>query len=149
MASGVYNEGAYQLRNGGSVDFAADTIKVALVSSAYSFDKDHASMTTPAASEISVTGYASGFAGAGRKTLASKTTTKDTTNDRIVYDAADPSAWTLATGDTVNGVIIQKKGSASDATAIPLWFLDVTDFPTNGGTFTLTFSTEGIDYIQN
>lgn len=147
MASGVYNEGAYQLRNGGSVDFAADTIKVALVSSAYSFDKDHASMTTPAASEISVTGYASGFAGAGRKTLASKTTTKDTTNDRIVYDAADPSAWTLATGATVGGAVVYKH-ITDDATSVPLFFLDHADVPTNGGTFTLQFHADGMAYLQ-
>jgi hypothetical protein len=72
----------------------------------------------------------------------------DTTLDRTVFDAADPSAWTIAAGDTIGGFIIQKKGSASDATAIPLWFQDVTDTPTNGAALTLTFDAAGLGYTQ-
>lgn len=148
MASRSYNAGMLALANR-TVDFIADTIEVVLVKSSYVMDPDHTG-ATPAASEISgVAGYVGGFGGAGRKVLASKTIAQDTALDRVVYDAADPSLWTLGTGDTAGGAVIQKKGSASDATAVPLWFLDITDFPTNGGTFTLTFDAQGIDYIQN
>jgi hypothetical protein len=69
-------------------------------------------------------------------------------NDRTVYDAADPSAWTLGAGDTIGGAIIGKKGSASDATAIPLFFLDLTDTPTNGAAITVQFDANGIAYTQ-
>lgn len=149
MPSVIYNEGAYQLRNGGSVNFATDTIEIVLVKSTYTADKDHTN-TVLAAAEISgVSGYTGGFGGAGRKVLASKTITKDTTNDRIVYDAADPSAWTLGTGDTIGGCIIQKKGSADDTTAVLLAFLDHSDLPTNGSTFTEVFDALGIFYTQN
>jgi hypothetical protein len=147
MASGTYNEGAYQLRNGGAVNFASGTIKIMIVSSAYTFDKDHASMTTPAASEISVTGYTPGFASADRKTLAGKTITKDTTNDRVKYDADDPSSWTLAAGATVGGEVVYWHDT-DDATSVPLFFLDHADVPTNGGTFTVQFHADGIGYIQ-
>jgi hypothetical protein len=148
MASLVYNEGAMQLESGGSVAWASDTIEVVLVKSTYTANKDDTN-TVLATAEISgVSGYTGGFGGAGRKVLASKTKTKDTTLDRIVYDAADPSAWTLGVGDTVGGAIIQKKGSADDTTAVMLFFLDFSDVPTNGSTFTLVFDANGIAYTQ-
>lgn len=146
MASFTYNEGAMQLESGGSVNYASDTIEVILVKSTYTANKDDTN-TAYAAAEISgVSGYTGGYGGAGRKVLASKTKTKDTTLDRIVYDAADPSAWTLGTGDTIGGCIIGKKGSADDTTAVPLFFLDFTDIPTNGSTLTLQFHADGIGY---
>lgn len=148
MASLAYNIGSKSISDG-TVNFLTDTIEIVLVKSTYVPNKDD-SGATPAASEITgVTGYVGGFGGAGRKVLASKTVTNDTANDRTVFDAADPSAWTLGAGDTVGGAVIQKKGSASDATAIPLWFLDFTDAPTNGSTFSLSFDALGISYIQN
>lgn len=148
MASFTYNEGANQLETNGSVSWSADTIELVLVKSTYAANKDDTN-TVLAAAEISgVSGYIGGFGGAGRKVLGTKTKTKDTANDRIVYDAADPSAWTLGTGDTIGGVVVQKKGSADDTTAVLLFFLDFTDVPTNGGTFTLTFDANGIGYTQ-
>lgn len=148
MASFVYNEGAMQLESGGTVTWLTDVIEVILVKSTYAANKDDTN-TAYAAAEISgVAGYTGGYGGAGRKALASKTKTKDTANDRIVYDAADPSAWTLGVGDTVGGAIIGKKGSADDTTATPLFFLDFSDVPTNGSTFTLAFDANGIAYTQ-
>jgi hypothetical protein len=147
MASRAYGAGMLALVNR-TVDYLNDTIEVVIVKSTYTHDPDHTG-ATPAAAEITnVAGYVGGFGGAGRKVLAGKTITYDPATDRVIWDAADPSVYTLGTGDDVNGVVIQKKGSASDATAIPLWFLDVVDFPTNGGTWTLTFDAQGIDYIQ-
>lgn len=148
MPSLTYNEGAHQLESGGSVNYTADDIEVILVKSGYAANKDDTN-TVLAAAEISgVTGYVGGFGGAGRKLLAGKSKTKDNANDRIVYDAADPSAWTLGAGDTVGGAIIAKKGAANDTTAVLLFFLDFTDVPTNGSTFTLQFHADGIGYTQ-
>jgi hypothetical protein len=148
MPSFTYNEGAHQLESGGSVNYAADDIEVILTKSTYSPNKDDTNSVYATAEISGVSGYTGGWAGAGRKLLATKTKTKDTTNDRIVYDAADPSAWTLGTGDTVGGAIVGKKGSANDTTAVPLFFLDFTDVPTNGSTFTLSFHADGIGYTQ-
>lgn len=148
MASLVFNVGSFQLQNR-AVDFASDVIEFVLTKSTYTPNKDDTNSVLAAAEISGVTGYTGGFGGAGRKVLASKTITNDTTNDRTVYDAADPSAWTLGAGDTIGGVIVQKKGSASDATAIPLFFLEITpDVPTNGGTFTLTLDALGLAYTQ-
>lgn len=149
MASGAYNKGATDLQNR-TVDYASDTIKVMLVKSTYTFDPDHSSMTTPTVSELDCTGYTGGFAGADRKTLASKTITQDDTNNRSVYDAADPSAWTLggASNNTVGGAIVYKH-LTNDAGSTPLFFVDFTDTATNGSTFTLVFPSTGINYLQN
>jgi hypothetical protein len=147
MASGVYNEGAFQLATGGIV-FATDAnIKIMLVKDSYVFDKDHASVTPLAAEEVGVAGYVGGFGGAGRKALGSKTATKNTTTDRIVFDAADPSAWTLAAGETVGGAVVIREDT-NDAGSTPLFFLDHADTPTNGGTLAEVFDALGIAYLQ-
>ena len=147
MSSLTYNAGAYGIQHR-DIDYLSDTIEVILVKSTYTPDKDDTNSVYAAAEISGVSGYTGGFGGAGRKVLASKTMTNDTTNDRTVYDAADPSSWTLGTGDTVGGAIIGKKGSASDATATPIFFLDFTDTPTNGSAFTLSFDALGIGYTQ-
>lgn len=147
MASLTYNIGSKDIIDR-TIDWAADTIEVILVKSTYTPNKDDTNSVYAAAEISGVSGYTGGYAGAGRKVLASKTITNDTTNDRTVLDAADPSAWTLGTGDTIGGAIIGKKGSASDATALPIFFLDFTDVPTNGSTFTLAFDANGIGYTQ-
>jgi len=148
MASFTYNAGSKGIADR-TIDFINDTIKVMLIGTAtpYTPDKDHSSMTTPAASELSVTGYTPGFASADRKTLASKTITNDTTNDRTVYDAADPSSWTLSTGGTVAAAIVYKH-LTSDALSTPIFYLDTADTPTNGSAFTLIFDSLGIAYTQ-
>ncbi len=149
MASGVFNIGATSIGDG-AVDFLTDTIKVMLIGSdvAYAFDPDSTSMTTPGASELTVTGYAAGFASADRRTLGTKTVASDMTNNRSTFDAADPAAWTLSTGETVEGAVVYKH-LTSDALSTPLFFLDFTGVPTNGSTFTLAFAAAGIAYLQN
>ena len=147
MASLTYNIGSAGLGDG-SLLWLTDTIEVILVKSTYTANKDDTNSVYAAAEISGVSGYVGGYGGAGRKVLASKTVTNDTANDRTVHDAADPSAWTLAVGDTVGGAIIGKKGAASDATAVPIFFLDFADVPTNGSTFTLQFHVDGIGYTQ-
>lgn len=147
----TYNAGATGLANR-SIDYAADTIKLLLLDTdvAYTFDADHATVAAilAAASELDAAGYTGGFAGAGRRTLGTKTITNDTANNRTVFDAADPAGWTLASGKTVSKAIVYKSGT-SDADSIPLWHLDFTDTPTNGGDFALQFAATGIAYQQN
>lgn len=147
MASFTYNVGSYRIQDG-TIDFASDTIEIILVKSTYTPDKDDTNSVYSTAEISGVSGYTGGYGGAGRKVLGTKTITNDTTNDRTVYDAADPSAWTLGVGDTIGGAIIGKKGSADDTTAIPIFFLDFTDVPTNGSTFTLSFDASGIGFTQ-
>jgi len=150
MASKLFVAGAAGLADR-SIDFASDTIKVLLLetSTPYTFDADQATITAvlAAGAELNVTGYAPGFAGAGRQTLAGKTITADTANDRVKFDATDPAPWTLASGKTVAGAVIYKH-LTNDGASIPIAFLDPTDLITNGGTATLQFHADGCFYQQ-
>jgi hypothetical protein len=147
VASLTFNIGSKSIIDR-TVDFLSDTIEVIAMKSTYTPNKDDTNSVYAAGELATLTGYAGGFGGAGRKVLASKTITNDTTLDRTVLDAADPSAWTIAAGDTIGGFIVGKKGSASDATATPIFFQDVTDTPTNGAALTLTFDSAGVGYTQ-
>lgn len=135
MASFVYNRGAKNLQNN-SIVWASDTIKARLVKSTATVNKDDTSMT----GHTTITGSTD-------QTLGSKTFTEDTTNDRIVYDAAD-STWTaVASGETVQGIDIFQFVS-NDAGSTPIAFIDITDLPTNGGDITLQWATTGLFYTQ-
>ena len=149
MAGIVYNAGSLALQDG-TVDFlGSGAIKFMLLTDAYTPNKDHATVTTLAASEVSVSGYTGGFNGAGRKALGTKTQTNDTTNDRTVYDSADPSPWTLAAGENVKYIATIWENT-NDAGSIPLFLNDFAEgtIPTNGGTFTYANPAAGIAYTQ-
>lgn len=147
MANLTFNVGSLGIGDG-SLDYLTNDIEVLFTKSTYAANKDDTNAVLAAAELASLAGYVPGYGGAGRKLLGTKTVTNDTANDRTVHDAADPTVWTIAAGDTIGGMIVQKKGAASDATAVLLFFIDFTDTPTNGGTITVTFSADGIGYTQ-
>lgn len=129
MPNLVYNIGKEQIANG-AIDLDTSTIKVLLTKSTYVANADHGaiddgSADDPQSHEISVAGYS-------RQTLATRTVTKDNTNDRAYLDADDATFASLASGQTIGGAIIFKDTGA-DNTSIPIAFFDLTDTPTNGG----------------
>lgn len=133
MANFVTNRGSLDLQSN-VVVWASDTIKARLVPSSVTPDKDNTVMT--------------GLTAIGTdQTLGSKTRTEDTANDRIVYDAADPTWTAVASGSTIGWVIVFKFGT-NDADSIPIFVIDVTDTPTNGGDISVQFSANGIGYTQ-
>lgn len=137
MASFVTNRGARDLSvetGGTQIDWSADTIRARLVASSFTPTKDDTSMT--------------GYTAIGTdQTLGSKTFTEDTTNDRIVYDAADPT-WTAVAGGSTVGWVVVFKFVTNDAGSTPICVIDVTDTATNGGDITVTFDAAGIFYLQ-
>jgi hypothetical protein len=144
--SGFYNRAAAKIgENTGRINWLSDTIKVMLVTSGYTFNRDH-DFASAVSSELSGTGYVGGFGGSGRKTLASKTITEDDTNDRAVYDAAD-SVWTAINAGTAAGAIIIKEGT-SDADTELICFLDGASVVTNGGDVTLVYPSTGAFYLS-
>jgi hypothetical protein len=148
MAGIVFNEGSLALQDG-TVDYLGSAaVKFMLLTDAYTPNKDH-TVTDLAAAEVSVSGYTGGFNGAGRKALGTKTQTNDTTNDRTVYDAANPSAWTLAAGENVKYCAVIWE-NVNDAGSIALFLNDFAEgtIPTNGGTFTYACPAAGIAYTQ-
>lgn len=137
MASFVTNRGARDLSvvtPGTQINWTTDTIKARLVASSFTPTKDDTTMT--------------GYTAIGTdQTLASKTFTEDTTNDRIVYDAAD-STWTAVAGGSTVGWIAIFKFVTNDAGSTPIAIIDVTDTATNGGDITVQYDSAGIFYLQ-
>lgn len=111
-----------------------DTIKARLVSSAATVNKDDTTMTP-----YTVIGT--------DQTLGTKTFTEDTTNDRIVYDAADPT-WTAVAGGSTVAYVCVFKFVTNDAGSTPIFVIDVADLATNGGDITWPISASGIGYLQ-
>jgi hypothetical protein len=147
MASLVYNT-AKQLMADGTIDLDTNTIKVMLVTSAYTPNADHdyvdeGGASDPCDAEIDVTGYTRGFNGAGRKTLANADVTTDKANDRAEFDADDLTWTALGSGATIAGAILIKEGT-SDTNSRLIAYIDVTDTATNGGDITLQFNAQGI-----
>lgn len=150
MATAGYTTGIKELLDG-TITFSSATIKLMLIASdtAYTYNPDHlyvdeSGAADPIDCELNCTGYDPGFSGTGRATLGSKTITVDSTNNLVKIDAADPAAWTsLATGKTVVAAIIYNHVT-SDAASRLLIYVDFTDTPTNGGSFTLNFHADGI-----
>lgn len=136
MASFVYNDGANKLLGAATaIVYASDTIKARLTASSVTPNKDDTAMT--------------GYTQIGTdQTLGSKTQTKDTTNDRIVYDAAD-STWTAVAGGSTVGFVTIYKFVTNDAGSTPIASIDITDTPTNGGDITVQYdATNGVFYLQ-
>ena len=94
MASLVYNEGKKQILNGG-IDLLNDEIRVALVTSSYTPDKDVHVDFGDIDNEVSGTGYISAGDPLG-KTLTNPSVDKDLDNDQAEFDAEDV-IWTTAT----------------------------------------------------
>lgn len=150
MASFVYNTAAKEIADG-TIDLLNDTIKVMLVTSSYTANRDDdvvdaGGANDPVDHEIVATNYTGGWGGAGRKTLASKAITTDKTNDRGEFDATDVT-WTSLGGAqnaTIAAAILIKEGVANDTTSRLIAYHDLTDTPTNGGNITIVWDAEGI-----
>jgi hypothetical protein len=135
MASFVTNAGADGLTSGGAITWASDTIKARLVATSATLNKDDTTMTPYTAIGTD-------------QTLASKTKTKDTTNDREVFSAA-ALTWTAVAGGSTVGNVAIFKFVTNDAGSTPIAVIDVADTATNGGDLTLTpDATNGYFYLQ-
>lgn len=132
----LYNTAKSDLFNA-NVDFASDTIKVALATSSYTPNIDTHDFFDDITNEVTGTGYT-----AGGETLASKAITVDTTNDRAEFDAAD-TQWTSASFTARYAIIYKDTGVAGTSNLIA--YIDFsTDQTVSSGTFTITWDSEGI-----
>lgn len=145
-STGVYNnfkeqvmEGIFNLASGG------DTLKIALVTG-YTPDIDaHTVWTDVSTKECAGTGYSAGGA-----TLTSQDVTQDDANDRGKFDAADVtwSSLTLTTptsGTPGHAVLYDDTPTTPADPLVCSWVLGATT--TNGGDYTISFSSDGVLYI--
>lgn len=145
MASLTSNKLRALLLNTG-INLLTDTIKVMLVSAAYTPDKDHnfvSSITGGTSKELSGTGYAATFGGSGRKTLAGKAVTQDDTNDVAYFDANDVTWAGINAGTAAYAVVIKEVSADTDSPILAV--VDVSpDVATNGGDYTITWPADGV-----
>jgi hypothetical protein len=78
-------------------------------------------------------------------TLSSKTKTKNTTLDRIIFDAADATVVSPA-ADQEYGCVVVYEFVTNDAGSTPLFCLVVTPATTDGSDVQLTWASTGIGY---
>jgi hypothetical protein len=121
------------------IDFDTDTIKVALLTSAYTPNQTaHDYYDDVVANEVTGTGYT-----AGGQTLASKTVTQDTANRVTILDAADVT-WASST-ITARYAVIYDDTPSTNATKPLLGYVDFgSDQSSSNGNFTLTWDATGI-----
>lgn len=141
MASFWTNKGLVSVLSG-DVDLRDDTIKVMLLDSPALATKDVNFVSEISADELTGTGYAAGFGGAGRKTLANKTFVEDDTNDRAVFDADDVVYPGIDAGSAQMAAVI--KEITNDGASLVLGFVDITDRMTNGGDLTINWAATGL-----
>lgn len=137
MASLVYNNAKEAFLNA-DIDLTSDTIKLALVTSAYTPDQDvHDFWDDVSANEVANSGSYS----AGGATLA-VTVSQDNIDNEGVFDATDVS-FTTATITARYAVIYKSTGTAATSPLICLIDFGSNQVSTNG-TFAITFAAEGI-----
>ena len=136
MASVIYNS-YHADEKRGLINLETNTIKVMLVTSAYTPNIDTHTKRSDITNEVSGTGYTAGGA-----TLASKTVTQNNTTDAGVFDAADV-VWTASTITARGAVLYKDTGLASTDNLI--CYIDfVTDRITTASEFTIQWNASGI-----
>jgi hypothetical protein len=122
---------------GGVIDLDTDTIKVALVTSAYAPDIDAHKFFSAVTNEVVGTGYT-----AGGKTLTTPVIAQDDANDRGTFDADDVT-WATSTITARGAVVYKDTGVAATSNLIA--YLDfVTDKVSSAGDFTITLNAAGL-----
>lgn len=138
MASKMYGQFLAKALNK-EVDFDSDTIKVALVSSAYTPNQDsHDYWDDVSANEVTGTGYTAGGA-----TLAGKSVTYDSASNVVVLDANDV-VWSSST-ITARYAVIYDDSGATNAQKVLIGYVDFgSDQSSTNGNFTVTWDATGI-----
>lgn len=137
MANVIYNSFKRDVMNG-SIDLDTDTIKVMLVTSAYTPDQDAHDKRDDVTNEVTGTGYTAGGA-----TLANKAVTADNTDNEGMFDADDVT-WASSTITARGAVLYKSRGGASSADELICYIDFGSDQISSSGNFTITWNAEGI-----
>jgi len=138
MPSKLYGQFLSQALNK-EIDWDTDTIKVALLTNAYTPDQDaHNYLDDVVANEVSGTGYT-----AGGNTLANKTNAYNSATNVIVLDA-DDTTWSSST-ITARYAVVYDASPATNATRPLIGYVDFgSDQSSSNGNFTITWDATGI-----
>lgn len=121
------------------VDWDTDTIKVMLLSSAYTPNQDgHDYLDDVVANEVTGTGYT-----AGGQALTSKTATYDAATNTTTFDAADVT-WAGST-ITARYAVVYSDAGATNAQKVLIGYYDFgSDRASSNGEFVIRWSASGV-----
>lgn len=138
MANGLYGN-VFKAAFNKEIDFDSDTIKVALLSSAYTPNQDsHDYYDDVVANEVTGTGYTAGGA-----VLGTKTVTYDAATNTLKLDAADP-VWP-ASNITARYAVVYNDSGATNGQKPLIAFLDFgVDKASTQGDFIVRWGADGI-----
>ncbi len=131
MANAIYNSFKRDIMNG-SIDLDTDTIKMMLVTSAYTPNIDTHTKRSDITGEVVGAGYT-----AGGMTLANKTVTVNTGTDKGVF-TCDAISIPTATITARGCVLYKSRGGASNLDEIIAYGDFGSDIVSTGGTFNIT-----------
>jgi len=131
MANAIYNSFKRDIMNG-SIDLDTDTIKLMLVTSAYTPNIDTHTKRSDITNEVVGTGYT-----AGGVTLANKSVSVNNTTDRGVF-TADAISIPTATITARGCVLYKSRGGASSADELIAYGDFGADITSTNGTFAIT-----------
>lgn len=142
MAWNLYDQFRLRQHESTGIDLEAVTVKVAIVTSAYTPDQNlHDFWSDVSANEVSGTGYT-----AGGNAAATPTVTLSGAG-LVTFDAADPAAWAQDAGGFTNGrrfIVYADSGVASTSLLIAYSDAEASDFGNVDGPVTLTLNASGI-----
>lgn len=141
MASVIYNSFLAD-RDKGLIDLDLNTIRVMLVTSAYTPNVDTHTRRSNITNEVVGAGYST-----GGQTLANTTVTQNNTNNSSVFDADDVT-WSSSTITARGAVLYKSTGVAANDNLI-CYFDFGTDQVSSNGNFTISWNAAGIfDTVQ-
>ncbi len=139
----LYNSGMASLCNG-TIDWDTTSgIKVALVTSSYTFDADHNAFDD-LTNEITNANYT-----AGGNAISGRTVTQDDANDRAVCDGTDVTFTALAAGDLPGHAIVYRD-SGNPSTSELIAYLPLTAPPApDGNDYVIAWDADGLFYLES
>lgn len=138
MASKVYGNAVKAAFNK-EIDWDSDTIKVMLLTSAYTPNQDgHDYLDDVVANQVSGTGYTAGGAA-----LAGKTATYDAATNTVKFDATDVT-WAGSTITARYAVVYSDAGATDGQKALIAYFDFTTDRASSNGEFVIRWGADGV-----
>jgi hypothetical protein len=138
MASKVYGN-ALKAAFNKEIDWDSDTIKVMLLTSAYTPNQDsHDYLDDVVGNEVTGTGYT-----AGGKALTSKTNVYDAATNTVKFDADDVT-WASSTITARYAVVYDDSGATNGQKALIAYFDFTTDRASSNGEFVVRWGADGV-----
>lgn len=138
MASKVYGNAPKAAFNK-EIDWDTDSIKVMLLSSAYTPNQDsHDYLDDVVANEVAGAGYTAGGAA-----LSGKTATYDAATNTVKFDANDVT-WSASTITARYAVVYNDSGATNAAKPLIAYFDFASDRASSNGEFVLRWGADGV-----